>query len=212
MSGPRSAASRGALFVIAAASGAGKTSLVKAALERDHRLAVSISYTTRPRRPTERDGINYHFTDSGRFEAMIAEGDFLEHARVFGNYYGTSSAWVNETLERGRDVILEIDWQGAQQIRRLRPETIGIFIMPPSRSALEERLRGRGEDDPAAIERRLAEANEEMSHHVEFDYLIVNDDFDTATDDLLAIFRAERARGPRAREASVSMLADLLNH
>ena len=143
---------------------------------------------------------------------MIAKGAFLEHARVFGNYYGTSSAWVDETRELGRDVILEIDWQGAQQIRRLRPETVGIFIMPPSRAVLEERLRGRGEDDPGAIERRLAEATEEMSHHVEFDYLIVNDSFETATNDLLAIFRAERARLARAREASAALLAGLLDH
>ena len=211
MSGPR-IAGRGALFVVAAPSGAGKTSLVKAALEQDRRLSVSVSFTTRGRRPTERDGVNYHFTDHDRFEAMIAKGDFLEHARVFGNYYGTSSAWVDETRELGRDVILEIDWQGAQQIRRLRPETVGIFIMPPSRAALEERLRGRGEDDPGAIERRLAEATEEMSHHVEFDYLIVNDSFETATNDLLAIFRAERARLARAREASAALLAGLLDH
>ena len=211
MSGPR-IAGRGALFVVAAPSGAGKTSLVKAALEQDRRLSVSVSFTTRGRRPTERDGVNYHFTDHDRFEAMIAKGAFLEHARVFGNYYGTSSAWVDETRELGRDVILEIDWQGAQQIRRLRPETVGIFIMPPSRAALEERLRGRGEDDPGAIERRLAEATEEMSHHVEFDYLIVNDSFETATNDLLAIFRAERARLARAREASAALLAGLLDH
>jgi len=201
---------RGALFVVAAPSGAGKTSLVKAALERDDRLSVSISHTTRARRPTEQDGINYHFTDTDRFEAMIAEGDFLEHARVFGNYYGTSSAWVDETLASGRDVILEIDWQGAQQIRRLRPETIGIFIVPPSRAVLEARLRGRGEDDAAAIERRLAEATEEMSHHVEFDYLVVNDDFEVAAKDLLAIFRAERARLARASAARAAMLVDLL--
>ena len=211
MSGPR-IAGRGALFVVAAPSGAGKTSLVKAALEQDRRLSVSVSFPTRGRRPTERDGVNYHFTDHDRFEAMIAKGAFLEHARVFGNYYGTSSAWVDETRELGRDVILEIDWQGAQQIRRLRPETVGIFIMPPSRAALEERLRGRGEDDPGAIERRLAEATEEMSHHVEFDYLIVNDSFETATNDLLAIFRAERARLARAREASAALLAGLLDH
>lgn len=201
---------RGALFVVAAPSGAGKTSLLKVALERDDRLSVSISHTTRARRPTEQDGINYHFTDTDRFEAMIAEGAFLEHARVFGNYYGTSSVWVDETLASGRDVILEIDWQGAQQIRRLRPETIGIFIVPPSRAVLEARLRGRGEDDAIAIERRLAEATEEISHHVEFDYLVVNDDFEVAANDLLAIFRAERARLARASAARAAMLIDLL--
>ncbi|MEE4301489.1 MAG: guanylate kinase [Pseudomonadales bacterium] len=202
---------KGALFVVAAPSGAGKTSLVKAVVERDARLTVSVSHTTRPRRPGEEEGVAYHFVSQAQFEAMIGEGAFLEHARVFGNYYGTSSAWVDARLDEGRDVILEIDWQGAEQVRRLRPETVGIFILPPSRATLEARLRGRGADDEATIAHRLAEAREEMSHHVEFDYLIVNDDFDIATDDLLAVFRAERSRLSRVSRDRDALLVDLLS-
>ena len=210
MSQDRNAAPQGALYVVAAPSGAGKTSLVKAVTERDPRLTVSVSHTTRARRPREEDGVAYHFVDEARFEAMIGESAFLEHARVFGNYYGTSSAWVDEHLGAGRDVILEIDWQGAQQVRRLRPDPIGVFILPPSRATLEARLRGRGEDDDASIARRLAEAQVEMSHHVEFDYLIVNDDFAVATEDLLAVFRAERSRIDRTRRDRDALLLDLL--
>lgn len=205
-----STTSRGALFVVAAPSGAGKTSLVRAVTERDPRLCVSVSHTTRPRRATETDGEAYHFVDEARFEAMIGEGAFLEHARVFGNYYGTSATWVDATLAGGRDVILEIDWQGAAQIRRQRPDVLGVFILPPSRATLEARLRSRGQDDEAAIARRLAEAQEEMSHHVEFDYLIVNDDFEVATEDLLAVFRAQRSRLDRMSRDRGSLLVELL--
>lgn len=205
-----SAGAEGTLFVVAAPSGAGKTSLVRAVLERDPVLQVSISHTTRARRTSERDGVNYHFVDVPTFESMIGEADFLEHARVFGNLYGTSAAWVDERLASGRDVILEIDWQGAAQIRRQRPAARSIFIVPPSLDVLEARLRGRGEDDDVVIDRRLAEAQDDMSHHVEFDYVVVNDDFEVATGDLLAIFRAERLTLGRQSRASADLLAGLL--
>ncbi|BEH13245.1 guanylate kinase [Marinobacter shengliensis] len=188
------AGEQGTLFVISAPSGAGKTSLVAEMLRQDLQLGVSVSHTTRPMRTGEQDGVNYHFVSRDEFEAMIAEGDFLEHADVFGNYYGTSHAWVRETLATGRDVILEIDWQGAEQVRRLVPECVGIFIVPPSAEVLRERLIGRGTDAPEVIERRLAEAEEECRHAAEFDYLVVNDDFGVALADLLAITRAQRLK------------------
>lgn len=185
---------QGTLYVISAPSGAGKTSLVAGMLERDGKLGVSVSHTTRPMRTGEQDGINYHFISRDEFEAMIARGDFLEHADVFGNYYGTSQVWVQQTLARGQDVILEIDWQGAEQIRRLMPGCVSIFIVPPSPEALRERLSGRGTDSPEVVVRRLKEASDECSHALEFDYLVVNDDFQTALDDLLSIVRCQRLR------------------
>ncbi len=185
---------QGTLYVISAPSGAGKTSLVAAMLANDERLGVSISHTTRPMRQGEQNGVNYHFVGRDDFEAMIARGDFLEHADVFGNYYGTSQVWVRETLAKGQDVILEIDWQGAEQVRRLIPECVGIFIVPPSSEVLRERLVGRGTDAPEVVERRLAEAREECQHALEFDYLVVNDQFEEALADLLAIVRSQRAR------------------
>ncbi len=185
---------QGTLYVISAPSGAGKTSLVAAMLANDERLGVSISHTTRPMRQGEQNGVNYHFVGRDDFEAMIARGDFLEHADVFGNYYGTSQVWVRETLAKGQDVILEIDWQGAEQVRRLIPECVGIFIVPPSSAVLRERLVGRGTDAPEVVERRLAEAREECQHALEFDYLVVNDQFEEALADLLAIVRSQRAR------------------
>ncbi|MDX5438893.1 MAG: guanylate kinase [Alteromonadaceae bacterium] len=188
------AGEQGTLFVISAPSGAGKTSLVAEMLRQDSQLGVSVSHTTRPMRTGEQDGVNYHFVSRDEFEAMIAEGDFLEHADVFGNYYGTSHAWVRETLATGQDVILEIDWQGAEQVRRLVPECVSIFIVPPSAEVLRERLIGRGTDAPVVIERRLAEAEEECRHAAEFDYLVVNDDFGVALADLLAITRAQRLK------------------
>ncbi|MGP9831679.1 guanylate kinase [Marinobacter sp. NSM] len=188
------AGEQGTLFVISAPSGAGKTSLVAEMLRQDSQLGVSVSHTTRPMRTGEQDGVNYHFVSRDEFEAMIAEGDFLEHADVFGNYYGTSHAWVRETLATGQDVILEIDWQGAEQVRRLVPECVSIFIVPPSAEVLRERLIGRGTDAPEVIERRLAEAEEECRHAAEFDYLVVNDDFGVALSDLLAITRAQRLK------------------
>ncbi|GAA0848326.1 guanylate kinase [Marinobacter szutsaonensis] len=188
------AGEQGTLFVISAPSGAGKTSLVAEMLKNDAKLGVSISHTTRPMREGEQDGVNYHFVSRDEFEAMIARGDFLEHADVFGNYYGTSQVWVRETLARGEDVILEIDWQGAEQVRRLIPECVSIFIVPPSAEVLRERLSGRGTDAPDVVERRLREATEECSHALEFDYLVVNDDFQVALADLLAIVRSQRLR------------------
>lgn len=185
---------QGTLYVISAPSGAGKTSLVAAMLGNDDKLGVSVSHTTRPMRNGEQDGVNYHFVSRERFEAMIARGDFLEHADVFGNYYGTSQTWVRETLAKGQDVILEIDWQGAEQVRRLMPECVSIFIVPPSSAVLRERLTGRGTDAPEVVERRLAEAKEECQHALEFDYLVVNDQFEVALADLLAIVRSQRTR------------------
>ncbi len=188
------AVEQGTLYVISAPSGAGKTSLVADMLRNDDRLGVSVSHTTRSMREGEQHGLNYHFVGRDEFEAMIGRGDFLEHADVFGNYYGTSQVWVRETLATGQDVILEIDWQGAEQVRRLIPECVGIFIVPPSAEVLRERLTGRGTDAPEVVERRLAEAAEECSHAVEFDYLVVNDNFDVALADLLAIVRSQRLR------------------
>ena len=187
-----SATDQGTLYIISAPSGAGKTSLVAAMLQRDPRLCVSVSHTTRARRHGEVDGVNYHFVDRSKFEAMIAEGDFLEYADVFGNYYGTSQQWVRDTLAAGRDVILEIDWQGAEQVRRLMPDAVSIFIVPPSPEVLRQRLTGRNSDAAEVIERRLQEAAHECSHAIEFDYLVVNDAFEVALDDLLAIVRAQR--------------------
>ncbi|PSF12343.1 guanylate kinase [Marinobacter fuscus] len=190
------AGEQGTLFVISAPSGAGKTSLVAEMLREDAGLGVSVSHTTRPMRDGEKDGVNYHFVSRDEFEAMIARGDFLEHADVFGNYYGTSQVWVRERLASGRDVILEIDWQGAAQVRRLMPECVSIFIVPPSAAILRERLVGRGTDAAEVIERRLSEAEEECRHAVEFDYLVVNDEFSVALGDLLAIARSRRLRMP----------------
>ncbi len=185
---------QGTLYVISAPSGAGKTSLVAGMLEQDDKLGVSVSHTTRPMRTGEQDGVNYHFFSRDEFEAMIGRGDFLEHADVFGNYYGTSQVWVQKTLAGGQDVILEIDWQGAEQVRHLMPDCVSIFIAPPSPEALRKRLNGRGTDTSDVVERRLNEAADECSHAVEFDYLVVNDDFDVALDDLLSIVRCHRLR------------------
>ncbi len=169
---------KGSLFVVSAPSGAGKTSLVQALIGSIDNIGVSVSHTTRAQRPGEQHGVNYHFTTRESFGQMIERGDFLEQAEVFGNLYGTSKVWVENTLQAGRDVILEIDWQGAQQVRRLMPDSVGIFILPPSRQALRERLVGRSTDAAEIIERRLAQATEDMSHFVEFDYVIINAVFD----------------------------------
>lgn len=201
---------RGTLYVISAPSGAGKTSLVAAMLERDSRLEVSVSHTTRPRREGERDGVNYHFVSRETFEAMISRDEFLEHASVFGNYYGTSQVWVEQTLRQGRDVILEIDWQGAAQVRRLQPDCVGIFIVPPSPEVLRERLSGRGTDAPEVVERRLKEAAEECRHALEFDYLVVNDDFNVALSELLAIVTAQRLRIEAQQVRQAGLLASLM--
>lgn len=184
----------GTLYVFAAPSGAGKTSLVKALLENMDGISVSVSHTTRAMRPGEENGIDYHFVDIPDFEKMVTENAFLEHARVFDNYYGTSRTGIEQQLALGMDVILEIDWQGAGQVRKLMPETIGVFILPPSRDALEQRLRGRGQDSEEIIARRMRDAQSESSHYGEFDFLVINDDFDTALADLQAIVTARRLR------------------
>jgi len=199
--------SPGSLYIISAPSGAGKTSLVKALTDSSAQVRVSVSHTTRAPRPGERDGVHYHFVDRDTFQAMVAEDAFLEHAEVFGNFYGTARASVQALMDQGADVILEIDWQGAAQVRRLMPGALSVFILPPSRAELEARLRGRGQDSEEVIARRLAEAKAEMAHHGEFDYLVVNDDFDRALGELRAVFTARRLR----RETQLPRLAPLLD-
>jgi len=190
----------GNLFVVVAPSGAGKTSLVAALLERERNVRLSISYTTRAPRPGEEDAREYHFVDQARFEAMIAAGDFLEHANVYGNYYGTSRAWIKQELAGDHDVLLEIDWQGARQVRSLFPAMVGIFILPPSLAELRRRLQGRGKDSPETIERRMASAREDISHVLEFEYIIVNDRFEDALSELACVVRA--ARVSRAQQGA----------
>lgn len=199
----------GTLFVISAPSGAGKTSLVAEMVRADQKLGVSVSHTTRPMREGEKDGVNYHFVSRAEFEAMISRGEFLEHADVFGNYYGTSMVWVRETLARGHDVILEIDWQGAEQVRQLIPECVSVFIVPPSYEILRDRLVGRGTDASDVVERRLSEAREECRHAEEFDYLVVNDDFREALADLLAVVRSQRLQIIIQRSRHRHLLAGL---
>ena len=180
------------LFTISAPSGAGKTSLVKALLEkRAHSVAVSVSHSTRPKRSGEVDGIAYHFVSLAQFEDMVANNEFLEHARVFDNYYGTARASVDALLASGKHVILEIDWQGARQVKEKLPDTVGIFILPPSREQLERRLRARATDDDAVIERRMRDADREMAHYHDAEYLVINDDFDQALFDLDAIIHSQ---------------------
>jgi guanylate kinase len=200
----------GTLYVISAPSGAGKTSLVSALLEGDSHVRLSISHTTRSPRPTEQDGVSYHFVARDIFTSMIGEGAFMEHAEVFGYFYGTSHVSVNKAMEEGVDVILEIDWQGAQQIRRARPDCISVFILPPSLPALKQRLQSRGQDSASVIERRLKEASDEISHYGEYDYLVVNENFDVALKDLRAIFRAERLRRQRQQERYATVLTHLI--
>ena len=201
----------GTLYTVSAPSGAGKTSLVNALLARCNQLRVSVSHTTRPQRPGEQDGVNYHFVDELAFLGMLEQAAFLEHARVFGNLYGTSQAWVEEQLASGTDVILEIDWQGAEQVKRLLPATRAIFILPPSRQALEQRLTGRGQDDPAIIATRMAQAVEEMSHYIESDFLVVNNDFEQALAELEAIVVCQRLQTARQQDALTDLLRNLLS-
>jgi len=189
----------GLLYVITAPSGAGKSSLIDALLKDDPRLRLSVSYTTRTPRPGEANGREYHFVDDKTFMAMLERGEFLESAEVHGYRYGTSQAVIREALARGQDLVLEIDWQGAQQVRTLHPECIGVFILPPSVAELERRMRARGQDAEAVIKRRLASAEDEMSHAPEFDYVIINKDFDEARRDLQAIIRVERLRKARTQ-------------
>jgi guanylate kinase len=199
------------LYIVSAPSGAGKTSLVKALVESTPEIAVAVSHTTRSMRPGEVDGVDYHFVSVETFEGMVRQGAFLEHAKVFDNYYGTSRAEVSRWLARDVDVILEIDWQGARQVREQMPEADSIFVIPPSREALETRLRGRGQDSEEIIARRMRDAESEMSHYGEYAYLVVNDDFDTALGDLRAIFRARRlkleAQEPRLARLLEALLA-----
>ena len=185
---------QGLLFIIAAPSGAGKSTLVNAVLADDPQLVLSISYTTRAARAGEIDGREYHFVDRAAFQRMLEAGEFLESAEVHGNLYATSQKQIADVRARGRDIVLEIDWQGAQQVRRVFPDAVGIFILPPSRPELERRLRGRGKDTEDAIQRRLAAAAEEMSHAAEFDFVIINKDFEEARGDLAAVVRAARLR------------------
>jgi guanylate kinase len=182
-------AAPGRLFVVSAPSGAGKTSLVRALMTREPAIRFSISYTTRRQRPGEEHGRDYFFVDVPTFERMINDGEFLEYARVFDNYYGTSRGQVTTLLENGENVLLEIDWQGAQQVQRAMPERCGIFVLPPSRPALEQRLRGRGTDSDEVIARRLRDSITDMSHWREFDYVVINDAFEHALDDLHAIIK-----------------------
>ena len=184
----------GNLFIVTAASGTGKTSLLRALLAVDTQIIRSVSYTTRQPRPGEVDGVDYHFVDEAQFMRMLSDGDFLESAEVHGARYGTSQTLVDTALQAGHDIVLEIDWQGAAQVRRLYPEAISIFILPPSMEALAERLNSRGQDSMEVIARRLAAAREEMSHAGEFDYVTMNDDFQTALEDLRAIVRTQRLR------------------
>jgi guanylate kinase len=209
---------QGCLYLISAPSGAGKTSLVKALLDasaQDARgkagLCVSISHTTRPMRPGEVNGDNYHFVDETEFRRMQGSGDFLEHAEVFGNYYGTSRYWVNERLAQGWDVILEIDWQGASQIQKLVSQAISIFILPPSRDALLERLTTRGQDNAEVITARMAKAVHEMSHYAEADYLVINDKFEQALADLQAILRTTQLRLVVQKQRNQALLDELLS-
>ena len=189
----------GILYIVSAPSGAGKTSLVREVIKQVEGVSLSISHTTRTSREGETDGIDYHFVETETFTEMLSRTEFLEHAQVFGNYYGTSETWVKDQLKSGLDVILEIDWQGAEQVRRLMPEASSIFILPPSREILEQRLRNRGSDTEEVIAGRLAEAKEEMSHYNEADYLVINDDFEIALNQIKAILVANRQRvGPQS--------------
>ena len=185
---------KGNLFIVAAASGTGKTSLLSALLQNDSHIRLSISYTTRKQRPGEVDGVHYHFVDEAEFMRMLGEGEFLESAQVHGARYGTSQRRVEEVLRAGDDLILEIDWQGAQQVRTLLPSAVGIFILPPSIDTLAHRLAHRGQDSVDVINRRLAAAREEISHVAEFDYVIINDDFQTALEDLRAVIHSQHLR------------------
>ncbi len=200
----------GQLFVISAPSGAGKTSLVAAAMARIDRLTVSVSHTTRAPRPGEQNGRDYHFVDIPTFQTMISEGALFEYAEVFGNFYGTAKASVMDTLNQGLDVILEIDWQGAAQVRALWPEAISIFILPPTRDALKDRLIGRKQDDDTVIARRMEEADETMEQAPHFDHWVINDDFEVALDDLRSIIVASRTRPSVVRQFAPDFLKKLL--
>jgi len=200
----------GTLYIIAAPSGGGKTSLTRALLEREPNIALSVSYTSRLPRPGEVDGVHYHFVSRGVFEEMIKRGEFFEHAIVHGDLKGTARTAVERTLGSGKDVLLEIDWQGARQVRAQMQDTVSIFILPPSRVELERRLRARAQDSDATIRRRLADSREDIAHAVEFDYIVVNDDFAMALSDLRSIVTTRQLRANNQRERFAALLADLL--
>lgn len=201
---------QGQVYVVSAPSGAGKSSLVQALCAQSPDVAVAVSHTTRPPRPGEVDGVHYHFIDVAAFRQQVAAGAFLEYAQVFDNYYGTARHTVDALLAAGKDVILEIDWQGARQVRECLDNVISIFILPPSVEALRARLQQRGQDDAAVIERRMRDAQSEMAHYAEYDYLVFNDDFATALADLQAIFRSARLRLARQRQRHAALLAALV--
>jgi guanylate kinase len=203
-------AATGNLFVIAAPSGGGKTSLTRALLEREPAILLSVSYTTRLPRPGETDGVDYHFVTPERFRELKDTGEFLEHAQVHGNWYATSATWLKRQIEAGQDVLLEIDWQGAAQVRKLVPASVQIFILPPSLASLEERLVRRGQDDEQTIARRISAAREEIRHCGEFDYVIINQEFASALDDLSSIVRTSRLRSAQQRVRYRALLTQLL--
>jgi guanylate kinase len=200
----------GNLFIISAASGAGKTSLVRALLEADQQVKLSVSYTTRQPRPGEENDVDYHFVDDAEFLRMMGEGEFLECAQVHGARYGTSQKRVEAVLQAGNDLVLEIDWQGAAQVRQLLPQAISIFVLPPSIEALEQRLRGRGQDSDEVIKRRLSAAREEMSHVGEFDYVTINDKFESAFEDIRAIVRSQRLLRGKQLARNAQLIESLL--
>ena len=206
--------SQGTLYLISAPSGAGKTSLVNALLDDnpdENKLCVSVSHTTRGIRSGETDGVNYHFVSAENFCKMRDDGDFLEHAKVFSHFYGTSKGWVESRLQQGWDVILEIDWQGAAQVQRLIPEAVSLFILPPSLAALRERLTGRGQDDSKIIEERMSEAVNEISHYQLADYLLINDDFGAALADIKSIIRGAKLTLKRQASTHEALLGELLS-
>lgn len=202
---------RGTLYIVAAPSGAGKSSLVNATLARDAQIALSISFTSRAMRPGEVDGRHYHFVSAAEFERMIAAGDFFEYARVHGDWKGTARQSVEPQLAAGKDVLLEIDWQGARQVRAKVPDAVSVFILPPSKQALDDRMRKRGQDSEAVIAQRLGAARDEMLHFNEFDYVIVNEVFDTAVDELCAIFTASRLRRAQQQVRHGGLIRSLLD-
>lgn len=207
---PEENRSKGTLYIVSAPSGAGKSSLVTALLEQTRHIKVSVSHTTRAPRPGEEDGVNYNFVSVEQFKALLAEEAFLEHAEVFGNFYGTSRIWLEEQLNAGTDIILEIDWQGAQQVRQLMPEAVGIFILPPSKAALQERLDNRGQDSAEIIAGRMAQAVSEMSHYDEYDYVIINDRFEVALNELRSVIIAQRQLLKNQQQRQGLLINDLL--
>jgi len=201
---------RGSLFIISAPSGAGKTSLVKALVEKDGNLHASVSHTTRSPRPGEKEGSNYYFVKKSFFDKMVSQGEFLESAQVFDHFYGTSKLWVQSQLEAGTDVVLEIDWQGAKQIKECMPLACAIFILPPSKNALQERLMSRGQDNPEVIERRMDQAVNEMSHFESSDYLVLNRNFEDALNELEVIVKAQRLRTVNRARSLGNIISDML--